>query len=401
MGVGVSDAVGPGSSPHRTPARRAAPEPPAPRAPAATSVSSGRDARPAGPGPPEGRPAWRRRGCRVQPLRGRGRTGRRQRCGRHSPTDSRAASASATDAAPAGRSAGSLASSPWTRSAASRGSPAATLGRRAPGPARASASWPVSAPGTGAAGEQGVEHAPQRVEVGATVHPSAHGLLGSEVLRGSHHGVRRECLGAGRLAQLGDAESSTRTVTGIRDVGRLDVPVHQSAGMCGIERGRHLLPDLDDLLDGHGPVGDPVGEARGRRRLHDDVCRVALDAAVVHRDDAGMAEAAVALASRSNAPCRSRRGPCAGRWSSRRPRGRARCRCPARPRPCRPARWAPRGRSGRPVVAAHCSSPQPYWHSRSVSDVLETVTATRFVLPLREGGSLRASWRPTTSGPMS
>ena len=31
---------------------------------------------------------------------------------------------------------------------------------------------------------------------------------------------------------------------------------------------------------------------------------------------------------------------------------------------------------------------QPYWHSRSLSDVLESVTATRFVAPLREGGSL-------------
>jgi hypothetical protein len=33
--------------------------------------------------------------------------------------------------------------------------------------------------------------------------------------------------------------------------------------------------------------------------------------------------------------------------------------------------------------------------------VLTAVTATRYVTPLREGGSLPGSWRPTTSAPTS
>ena len=60
--------------------------------------------------------------------------------------------------------------------------------------------------------------------------------------------------------------------------------------MGGIKRRGDLLPHLDDLVDGNGSVGDPVGEARPRQELHDEVCRVTLDAVVVHRHDAGVVQ---------------------------------------------------------------------------------------------------------------
>ena len=153
------------------------------------------------------------------------------------------------------------------------------------------------------AGEQGVEDAPERVEVGATVHPPAQGLLGarySAVPITVCVAVSAWEPAASPSWVMPKSSTRTRPSAGIRDVRRLDVPVHQSAGVRGIERGRHLLPDLDDLLDGHGAVRDPVGEARAGQELHDDVGRVVLDAAVVHRDDAGVAEARGRPASRSN-----------------------------------------------------------------------------------------------------
>jgi hypothetical protein len=145
-----------------------------------------------------------------------------------------------------------------------------------------------------AAGEQGVEHAAQGVEVGAPVDPAAERLLGGEVLGGAHDGVgRRERLRAGRVGQLGDAEveHAHPAVGGVGDVARLDVAVHQPAGVRGVERRGHLAAHLDDLVDRQRTVGQLVGQARPGQQLHDDVGGVALDAGVVHGDHVGVAQA--------------------------------------------------------------------------------------------------------------
>ena len=125
------------------------------------------------------------------------------------PIASRAASAAATVAAPAGRSSGLLASRPCTRSASQSGvsgRSVAHVGHRVVGVhhhRRDRRRRLERRP----AGQQGVEHAAERVEVGAAVDPPAHGLLGGEVLGGAHDRVGGgERLRAGRLGELGDAE---------------------------------------------------------------------------------------------------------------------------------------------------------------------------------------------------
>jgi len=57
------------------------------------------------------------------------------------------------------------------------------------------------------------------------------------------------------------------------------------------EYGYKDLPttDVDDLVDGHVTIGDPLGEARSGQELHDEEGCVVLHTAVVDRDDSGVA----------------------------------------------------------------------------------------------------------------
>ena len=143
-------------------------------------------------------------------------------------------------------------------------------------------------------GQHGVQDAAERVQVGAAVDPATQSLLGSEVLGGAHDRVRRrEGLGAGGLGELGDPEvqHANTAVGGVGDVAGLDVAVHESPGVGGLQRCGDLAPDLDDLVDGHGASGDALGQARPGQQLHDEVGGVVLHPAVVDRHDSLVAQA--------------------------------------------------------------------------------------------------------------
>ena len=149
-------------------------------------------------------------------------------------------------------------------------------------------------PGEGRlAGEEREEEAAEGVEVGPTVDPAAEGLLRGEVLGGAHHGVGGgERLATRGLPQLGDAEveDPEAPVGGLDDVRRLDVAVHETAGVGGLQRGRDLPGDVDDLAHRQRALPQPLGEARTGQQLHHEVGGVALDAGVVHGHDVRVAQ---------------------------------------------------------------------------------------------------------------
>jgi hypothetical protein len=146
----------------------------------------------------------------------------------------------------------------------------------------------------GAAGEQLVRHAAERVEVGAMVRGGIAGcLLGRHVRRRpdaraelGERAARR--LRAGRRERLGNPEvRDDRRITREQNVLRLDVAVHHAAlvgvGECARhvpqhahrfahgQRGIALEPrtQRETIDEGHRVVGQPFGLARGEQR--DDV----------------------------------------------------------------------------------------------------------------------------------
>ncbi len=151
------------------------------------------------------------------------------------------------------------------------------------------------------AGEALVEHAAERVDVGATVERQPLDLLGRSVLDGAYEDACPCEVGGRRL--LRDAEVGEVHVLGglgDQDVGRLHVAVDQVPVVSGVERACDLLDHVERAADAqpsvpleqrakvgavdvsHGDVQQPVGVAAV------DLSRV------VDRDDVGMVE-----------PCRS------------------------------------------------------------------------------------------------
>ena len=92
------------------------------------------------------------------------------------------------------------------------------------------------------AGEQLVEHAAERVDVGAGVDPLAADLLGRDVVEGPDEGAGRGDAGA-RVDLAGEPEvGEVGVLAGARaldeDVARLDVAVDEPARVRGVERRR-------------------------------------------------------------------------------------------------------------------------------------------------------------------
>ena len=126
------------------------------------------------------------------------------------------------------------------------------------------------------AGEQPVEHAAERVDVGPRVHRPGLDLLGRGVVErgqdGSGPGQPR-----GAVQGLGDAEVGQEDLLGPvvavrrrrqQDVGRLDVAVDQVVAVGAVERRRRLGDDV------HDPVGREAAGVTARSALDVDAVDV-------------------------------------------------------------------------------------------------------------------------------
>jgi hypothetical protein len=153
-------------------------------------------------------------------------------------------------------------------------------------------------------GEQLKEHAPRRVEIGASVDRLALGLFGRKVLRGPDHrlglGHRRGAVGDGsRDPEVHDLDGTT---TAEHDVGRFDVAVDDPLGVAVVQRCQDVLDDSAGLVGRrHRSCGGEVlAQGAAVDDLHDDVGNVdghlgaRVDgfvlARVINRDDVGVVE---------------------------------------------------------------------------------------------------------------
>ena len=93
------------------------------------------------------------------------------------------------------------------------------------------------------------EHAPERVDVGAGVARFSGDLLRSHVIDRADHcsldGKRGQRIAALREPEVRQIRVLLTIPDREQDVPRLDVAVHEPAGMCGIERERDLRQQLD------------------------------------------------------------------------------------------------------------------------------------------------------------
>ncbi len=107
------------------------------------------------------------------------------------------------------------------------------------------------------AGEHLEGRAREGIDVGPAVKPMSFDLLGRDVVQsaeelagGGQAGDSERCLAEAEVGQV-DVVRAVRDRAGVEQhVGRLDVAVHETAGVRGIERGRHLRHDLGDLIEG-------------------------------------------------------------------------------------------------------------------------------------------------------
>ena len=123
------------------------------------------------------------------------------------------------------------------------------------------------------AGQQLVEQAAGRVDVGPRVDGLAAGLLGGEVLRGPDDG---RGLGHGvRVAhRASDAEVHHLDVAarGEHDVPRFDVAVDDAGAVAVVERGQHTAGDLERTLGQDlAALAQDVAQGASGHELHDDV----------------------------------------------------------------------------------------------------------------------------------
>ena len=114
------------------------------------------------------------------------------------------------------------------------------------------------------AGEAFVEHAAERVDVGATVERQPLDLLGRGVLDGAHEDPGPREIGRRRL--LRDAEVRQIDVLGglrDQDVRRLDVAVDQVAVVGGVQCARDLLEHVERAPDAQVPLPSKEGAQVG------------------------------------------------------------------------------------------------------------------------------------------
>ena len=135
-----------------------------------------------------------------------------------------------------------------------------------------------------------VEHAGERVAVGAAVHRLPADLLGRQVVERAHQASRVR-----RLATdlLGDTEVGQVGVILLADqhVGRLHVAVHQPAPVRRVQPARHLAQDAHGALRGQPAVAlEQELQVAPLHEPHRQVELPAVLARLVDRDHVGMVE---------------------------------------------------------------------------------------------------------------
>ena len=151
------------------------------------------------------------------------------------------------------------------------------------------------------AGEEFVEHAAERVEVGPPVDGTGVQLLGRRIPQ------RPDVVAVAGQARLAldphDAEVDDLRRAGGRaqhDVGWLQVAVHDSGGMRGVQAGAHLIgdgahpvhrqPAIARHPARHPGAGLLVGQRTAGDQFHHEIGRTVVLAEVVGRDDVGVVE---------------------------------------------------------------------------------------------------------------
>ena len=142
------------------------------------------------------------------------------------------------------------------------------------------------------AGQALVEHAAQRVEVGAEVDRLASDLLGGGVVDRAQElaGARQP---RARAHLLGEPEvAQVRVLTlGQQHVARLDVPVYEAAPVGGVERPRHLPENVERTGRPQRVLAlQQRPKVRALHVAHGDVEHAVGLAGVVDRDHVGMVE---------------------------------------------------------------------------------------------------------------
>ena len=145
-----------------------------------------------------------------------------------------------------------------------------------------------------AAGQGVEEDAPERVDVGAGVKGLAADLLGGEVGEGAGpapvgpHGPRP----VDGQAEVAEVDVLVAVRIGDEDVRRLHVPVHQVAGVGGVEGIADPRHDAGRAArrDPLGGLGDQVLEARPLDEAHGDEELSLVVAGAVDREDVGVLE---------------------------------------------------------------------------------------------------------------
>ncbi len=142
-----------------------------------------------------------------------------------------------------------------------------------------------------------VEHAAERVDVGASVDVVAGDLLGRDVVDRPHQvavvadpGLVGDPL---REAEVGEVGMVGAVGAGARveqDVGRLHVPVDEAARVGRVERARHLGEDPDRLPRLEPAVPQPLLEVAALDVAHGDEEQLAGLTGFVDRDDVGVVD---------------------------------------------------------------------------------------------------------------
>ena len=135
-----------------------------------------------------------------------------------------------------------------------------------------------------AIGEQLVEHGARGEHVGSRVHAFAHDLLGRHVVRRAHDHAGLGQVGASEAGET-EVEDLDLPVGLDVDVAGLEVAVDDIAAVRIGEAVRHLLHDVELLLEGQLALGDELLEVLALEELHGHVELVVGLAEVEHRDD--------------------------------------------------------------------------------------------------------------------
>ncbi len=101
------------------------------------------------------------------------------------------------------------------------------------------------------AGQQLKEQAAGRIQIRARIHHFATGLLGREILRRAHHGIRLRHRGRGVGDRAGNAKvhDLDLAIGSEHDVARLDITVNDAFAVRILEGGQHADDDLHGLVN--------------------------------------------------------------------------------------------------------------------------------------------------------